>query len=172
PAALLRLTPTQIFAQLGSQTLTAAVGFLVFAGLLIFHRGGIIGLSPDVATLPPSPCVTGNRVAVSAAFYVAASGDRAHSRCRSSVVEHPLGKGEVVCSIHTGSTSAQFQLSSSPPPEICFVDDRLARVRSRARTPRSVSAGRPDNPEIRCSLRPPETGAARRFRRLPPRPAD
>src|SRR4029079_5948261 len=28
----------------------------------------------------------------------------AHSRCRSSVVEHPLGKGEVVCSIHTGST--------------------------------------------------------------------
>jgi hypothetical protein len=43
-------------------------------------------------------------VAVSAAFYVAASGGRAHSRCRSSVVEHPLGKGEVVCSIHTGST--------------------------------------------------------------------
>src|SRR5262249_37258522 len=25
--------------------------------------------------------------------------------CRSSVVEHSLGKGEVVCSIHTGSTS-------------------------------------------------------------------
>src|SRR5262249_39647126 len=26
------------------------------------------------------------------------------ARCRSSVVEHSLGKGEVVCSIHTGST--------------------------------------------------------------------
>jgi hypothetical protein len=26
-------------------------------------------------------------------------------RCRSSVVEHSLGKGEVVCSIHTGSTT-------------------------------------------------------------------
>jgi hypothetical protein len=25
--------------------------------------------------------------------------------CRSSVVEHSLGKGEVVCSIHTGSTT-------------------------------------------------------------------
>jgi hypothetical protein len=27
------------------------------------------------------------------------------ARCRSSVVEHPLGKGEVVSSILTGSTS-------------------------------------------------------------------
>src|SRR5471030_295464 len=26
------------------------------------------------------------------------------ARCRSSVVENSLGKGEVVCSIHTGST--------------------------------------------------------------------
>jgi len=40
------------------------------------------------------------------------------------------------------------------------------------RTLRSVSAGPRDSPEIRCSLRRPETGAARRFRRLPPRPAD
>ncbi|MGA9456406.1 MAG: hypothetical protein WBV43_13150 [Pseudolabrys sp.] len=71
PAAFLRLTPTQIFTQFGGQALTAAVRFLVFAGFFIFHRGGIIGLSRDVATLPPSPCVTGNRVAVSAAFYAA-----------------------------------------------------------------------------------------------------
>jgi hypothetical protein len=28
------------------------------------------------------------------------------ARCRSSVVEHPLGKGEVVSSILTGSTTA------------------------------------------------------------------
>jgi len=74
PAALLRLAPSQIFTQFGCQALTAAVGFPVFAGLLVFHRGGIIGLSPAVATLPPSPCVTGDRVAVSAAFYAAASG--------------------------------------------------------------------------------------------------
>ncbi|HEY6861373.1 MAG TPA: hypothetical protein VI358_16495 [Pseudolabrys sp.] len=73
-AALLRLTPAQIFTQFGGQAPTAAVGFLVFAGLLICHRGGIIGLSPGVATLLPSPCVTADRVAVSAAFYAAASG--------------------------------------------------------------------------------------------------
>jgi hypothetical protein len=30
---------------------------------------------------------------------------RSARRCRSSVVEHPLGKGEVVSSILTGSTS-------------------------------------------------------------------
>jgi hypothetical protein len=30
---------------------------------------------------------------------------RADHRCRSSVVEHPLGKGEVVSSILTGSTN-------------------------------------------------------------------
>ncbi|HSL79436.1 MAG TPA: hypothetical protein VK877_07230 [Pseudolabrys sp.] len=49
PATFLRLTPAQIFAQFGSQALTAAVRFLVFAGLLIFHRAGIIGLLPGVA---------------------------------------------------------------------------------------------------------------------------
>lgn len=123
PAAFLRLTPAQIFAQFGSQALTAAVRFLVFAGLLIFHRGGIIGLLPGVATLPPSPCVTGNRVAVSAAFYAAASGGHAHSRCRSSVVEHPLGKGEVVCSIHTGSTT-----HSTLPPRYIQAEGPLDSV--------------------------------------------
>jgi hypothetical protein len=30
---------------------------------------------------------------------------RSKVSCRSSVVEHSLGKGEVVCSIHTGSTT-------------------------------------------------------------------
>src|SRR5215469_2294769 len=32
------------------------------------------------------------------------------ARCRSSVVEHSLGKGEVVCSIHTGSTTKTKQI--------------------------------------------------------------
>jgi hypothetical protein len=31
-------------------------------------------------------------------------------RCRSSVVEHPLGKGEVVSSILTGSTIFSFRV--------------------------------------------------------------
>jgi hypothetical protein len=31
--------------------------------------------------------------------------DASTASCRSSVVEHSLGKGEVVCSIHTGSTN-------------------------------------------------------------------
>ena len=87
--------------------------FPVFAGFLISHRGRIIGLSPGVATLPPLPCVTGGRVAVSAALYAASCCGRVHSRCRSSVVEHPLGKGEVVCSIHTGSTRKTFEVSAS-----------------------------------------------------------
>src|SRR5438128_1787318 len=37
--------------------------------------------------------------------------------CRSSVVEHPLGKGEVVSSILTGSTrnARQIRASDTPP---------------------------------------------------------
>ena len=116
-AALLRLTPAQISAQLGGQALTAAVGFLVFAGFLIFHRGAIIRLSPGVATSPPSPCVTGDRVAVSAAFYAAASGGRANSRCRSSVVEHPLGKGEVVVQ-STPAAPLDQRVSSNDPAQL------------------------------------------------------
>src|SRR5262249_50589578 len=37
----------------------------------------------------------------------------AAARCRSSVVEHPLGKGEVVSSILTGSTRQAQQLTAS-----------------------------------------------------------
>ena len=39
-------------------------------------------------------------------------GEARSARCRSSVVEHSLGKGEVVCSIHTGSTSPDTCVSS------------------------------------------------------------
>ena len=55
---------------------------------------------------------------------------RARSCCRSSVVEHPLGKGEVVSSILTGSTSSFT--SSWPLP---LRRRRVARFR-RARQPR------------------------------------
>src|SRR5262249_31505868 len=37
-------------------------------------------------------------------------------RCRSSVVEHPLGKGEVVSSILTGSTTICLKGRSNLPP--------------------------------------------------------
>src|SRR5262245_5218347 len=50
------------------------------------------------------PCATGGRVAVFAAF-AGLHFRCARVCCRSSVVEHPLGKGEVECSIHSGSTS-------------------------------------------------------------------
>jgi hypothetical protein len=41
--------------------------------------------------------------------------------CRSSVVEHSLGKGEVVCSIHTGSTSFFKDLRGPPPPALASI---------------------------------------------------
>src|SRR5262249_8518715 len=48
-------------------------------------------------------------------------------RCRSSVVEHPLGKGEVVSSILTGSTRKAQQITASLherslPPRDCHVN--------------------------------------------------
>jgi hypothetical protein len=51
----------------------------------------------------PSPCLTGGHYGsfrrVRAALFLLRD-----PCCRSSVVEHPLGKGEVECSIHSGST--------------------------------------------------------------------
>ncbi len=44
-------------------------------------------------------------MAVSAAFAPGVLPTWSFQSCRSSVVEHPLGKGEVECSIHSGSTS-------------------------------------------------------------------
>src|SRR3974390_2982292 len=43
-------------------------------------------------------------MAVSAAFAPGVLPTWSFQSCRSSVVEHPLGKGEVECSIHSGST--------------------------------------------------------------------
>src|SRR5262249_40893983 len=66
---------------------------------------GIIGLPARIAN--PRHCLVApprGRVAVSAAF-APFHFRRARFCCRSSVVEHPLGKGEVECSIHSGSTS-------------------------------------------------------------------
>ena len=53
-------------------------------------------------------------------------------RCRSSVVEHPLGKGEVVGSIPTGSTSNQPYL-----PRIS-VSASCPKQRNGTRTPATI----------------------------------
>ena len=63
-----------------------------------------------------------------------------HRCCRSSVVEHPLGKGEVVSSILTGSTTTMPRdvgpfATSSPPPA------RATRRHGAKRNPRNVTAG-------------------------------
>jgi hypothetical protein len=52
-------------------------------------------------------------------------------RCRSSVVEHPLGKGEVVSSILTGSTTKKSVIigllqNSRPPPKCRCVQNDAA----------------------------------------------
>ena len=60
-----------------------------------------------------SPCDAGAAVAGSAASKRASF--RRRSCCRSSVVEHSLGKGEVVSSILTGSTSSCFENQPAVP---------------------------------------------------------
>src|SRR5215211_7699282 len=62
------------------------------------------GTSPVLA--PPPPLWQATAVPASRA----AAEAHAQKRCRSSVVEHSLGKGEVVSSILTGSTSPMFAL--------------------------------------------------------------
>src|SRR5262249_34528310 len=83
-------------------------------------------------------------------------------RCRSSVVEHPLGKGEVVSSILTGSTTKPFQNGAfvaehSPLPRVshankpCFPHQNWGKTRGiRSSTvPSAISF----NPNTRSSHR-------------------
>src|SRR5262249_32511538 len=66
-------------------------------------------ISGQRCNLRRSPCACESPMAVSAAFAPLHLGCE-RSCCRSSVVEHPLGKGEVECSIHSGSTRKIKQL--------------------------------------------------------------
>src|SRR3974390_3933867 len=50
-------------------------------------------------------------MAVSAAFAPGVLPTWSFQSCRSSVVEHPLGKGEVECSIHSGSTMKPAEIN-------------------------------------------------------------
>jgi len=52
--------------------------------------------------------------------------------CRSSVVEHSLGKGEVVCSIHTGSTTKPQEIWAFSHPRDCSVTPQNAEQRTNA----------------------------------------
>src|SRR5262249_38146381 len=75
----------------------------------------LLSFSPDVMSRiigsPANVATCGTRLAPAKALWQFPPRSRrfhsgwARSRCRSSVVEHPLGKGEVECSIHSGSTS-------------------------------------------------------------------
>jgi len=92
PPAFLRLAPAQVFPQRRRQALAAAAGFLRFLVVLAHARhGGIIpgacGFARSALCLAPM----GDDMAVSAAF-APPPWRCAIFRCRSSVVEHPLGK--------------------------------------------------------------------------------
>jgi hypothetical protein len=60
----------------------------------------------------PDPCVGDSHVALSAPFGGPGSAPAPFLRCRSSVVEHSLGKGEVESSILSGSTIEKPMKSS------------------------------------------------------------
>ena len=119
---LLCLAPTQIFPQRRRQTLVATARFsgrilepiVVLAGTC---HGGIYptGMSfrkPRHCLAPPGavwqfPPRSRCAIFVCALFC-----------CRSSVVEHPLGKGEVECSIHSGSTILFVRRAHEKPRRI------------------------------------------------------
>src|SRR5215471_18421975 len=88
-----------------------------FADLLSFSSDVMephYRISGQRCNLRHSPCACESPMAVSAAFAPRHLGCE-RSCCRSSVVEHPLGKGEVECSIHSGSTrKAQPTLHAMP----------------------------------------------------------
>jgi hypothetical protein len=81
--------------------------------------------------------------------------------CRSSVVEHSLGKGEVVCSIHTGSTRTTGrrprQQSQPAAPSHAWAAARpLARVEPKSRSASATakrSGAKPRSPRLTLSAR-------------------
>ena len=100
-SALLRLAATQVFPQLNGQAMAAVNRLPGLAVVWRARHGHIIGLPPDGCQPDPllaPPGVVWQFPPRLRDFIFCAP------CCRSSVVEHPLGKGEVECSIHTGST--------------------------------------------------------------------
>src|SRR6516164_8994743 len=70
-------------------------------------------------------CAMPGRVARIAALAPIGRFSHPARRCRSSVVEHPLGKGEVVSSILTGSTRDQILSPTLPSRFMTFRDGTI-----------------------------------------------
>jgi hypothetical protein len=106
--AFLRFAAAQVRPQRRRKPRVAArrlSGLLVI--LALAGHGFIIGQTRGIASSAqkqPLPCADRGRYGSFRRVRAARHGPRAF-RCRSSVVEHPLGKGEVECSIHSGSTT-------------------------------------------------------------------
>ncbi len=123
------LAPRQVAAQGGGQAIFFLVGvhslFLALAGCARKAYG----------RRRCSACASSSPVAGSAPLHrIHASSRSAPACCRSSGVEHSLGKGEVVSSNLTGSTSFQLDLD---PAGLVFIDAtglpaKMARLRGRA----------------------------------------
>ena len=99
-----------------------------FADLLSFSSdvmGSHYRISGQRCNLRRSPCACESPMAVSAAFAPLHLGCE-RSCCRSSVVEHPLGKGEVECSIHSGSTRKIKELANYKEEAIFRVSVRVS----------------------------------------------
>ena len=121
PRALLHLAPTQIFPQGRLQPLRAAAGIAGSVASLV-----ILGPARHGLNIAPAPAQARSSIALLFGGRLWQFPPRsrrppglcANSSCRSSVVEHPLGKGEVECSIHSGSTihSKNVRSSTVQPP--------------------------------------------------------
>ena len=121
PPPFLRFASTKVFAQRCRQTRLPASRFGRLRGpFLVLAWARHAGIYPPVLSfrklrdcLAPPGVVwqfppRSRRAIFRCAF----------SCCRSSVVEHPLGKGEVECSIHSGSTTihaSPFVMSAVTP---------------------------------------------------------
>jgi hypothetical protein len=97
------LAPLEVFAQRGSQTLGPRVGLALIS---VCHAQCLRLWSPYGKGSPHS-------IQGFARLCIAAP----PARCRSSVVEHSLGKGEVDSSILSGSTSLSRSLAVSGPAD-------------------------------------------------------
>ena len=94
------------------------------------------------------------------------SNSQATRRCRSSVVEHPLGKGEVVSSILTGSTIFRtFEMA--PLQRVLIAAPSSRRPRLRFLIPWQSSIRRDSKSRYRRSI--PASPAIRRCRSRPSR---
>ena len=113
-AAHLRLAAAQVFPERRGQTLLPTAFFRsVIALRLVRHKPLVTSQAADGQGVRIALHRGGACGSYPPAFAPQLRGAARLFRCRSSVVEHPLGKGEVECSIHSGSTTPYQQKSDS-----------------------------------------------------------